>query len=831
MPSKKSWSNIFVLSLVAKRWNKFFYRTPKGTIDPDTEWRQQNVQQKKNKIYGMVNFTGQGKFLEEYNKGKNSEEKKKCVQDYFKDFVEKDYLCKNPELVTEDEYQIWHNKQNHIFKKIMHQKTKKDTLQSSDVYPNEVQDDGDKVKDDGNFSVVSFDSVIQPYKEHKIKWRLNERGAIGETPIHLLFLNGTETHIAVAKALLEKYPELAIDFYEGVEYYGETCLHLAIIQNNIKAVEIVLNSFQRFSESVEQDDILHARARGKFFAPVDINRGDVKLRKESFDGYAYYGEYPLSFAASIGNQKIYDLLIQNGSKPCKTDSFGNGVLHLAVIHNQPDMYYHAVNHPKNPADPDVCNNHDLSPLALAAKLGNTEMFDKILEISSKRYWSYNTVSCSAYPLKFLDSIGDKGQTNWNSALMMIVQGRKDSHLDMVSNQVVDHLLDEKWRIFGYWKFIRLLVAFIIHIVCLTVAVYLRPDQLADLRYGTSDMDIARYAFESLVVLISLIVLGLAAREIYLESLSGYWQNMVSIPSRAIYVIGIVLLLLCIPMRFLELYNIEEWFLVFAVPSLWSYSMFFLRISSHTGPLITIIFQIFRTDVIRFAIIYLIILLTSALAFDYQFEGEFFLSELGTIMGLFQMSYGEFDERVVLGGKYQALTIIMFVVFMIVVHILLLNMLIAMVTRTFENITQQSEKVWRRQRAAMIVTMERSHSKRTKLAFQEEYSVNIGSNRVTAEGDAEINNQRNKAECSSKNECFVNIESERALVVIHHQKLSLRQRKLNIKQQMAKIGLKLINSPSLISSTNETKCNNIVANARDSGKSSNLKKSSFSEQEN
>ena len=816
MPSKKSWSNIFVLSLVAKRWNKFFYRTPKGTIDPDTEWRQQNEQQKENKIYDMVNFTGQGKFLEEYNKGKNSEEKKKCVQDYFKDFVEEECLCQNPEWVTEDEYQIWHNKQNHMFKKVMQQKTKD---QSLDVHLNEVQVDGDKVKDDGNFSVVSFDSVIQPYKDHKVKWKLDRRGAIGETPIHLLFLNGTETHIAVAEALLEKYPELAMDFYEGVEYYGETCLHFAIIQNNIKAVRILLNTG-------EVD--LHARARGKFFVPVDIKRGDIKLRKRKFEGYAYYGEYPLSFAASIGNQKIYDLLIERGCDSSKADRFGNGVLHLAVIHNQPDMYYHALNHPENPADPEMCNNDHLSPLALAAKLGKREMFDKILEISSRRYWSYNTVTCSAYPLKSLDTIGDKGQTNWDSALMMIVRGRKDGHLDMVSNHVVHHLLEEKWHKFGLYKFVRLLVAFILHVTCLTVAVYLRPDQLTDLRYGTSAADIARYVFESFVVLISFSVIWFAAREIYLESFSGYWQNLVSIPSRFTYVIAVILLLLCVPMRFLELYNIEEWFLVFAVPGLWTYLLFFLRNSSLTGPFITIIFRIFRTDVIRFAIIYVIILLTCALAFFYQFEGEntfAFLTELGTIMTLFQMSYGEFDEDVVLGGKYQALTITMFVFFMIIVHILLLNMLIAMITRTFEKITKQSEKVWRRQWAAMVVTMERSHSRTAKLAFQEDYSVNIESNRVTAEGDAEIGNQPRKLDTK-----------KRGLMVVHHQKMSESQRKLDIKQRIMKAGLQAVKEPiphPRFRVKSSAGYSNLIANAPVeslSGKSSDPEKLSYSDDE-
>ena len=95
----------------------------------------------------------------------------------------------------------------------------------------------------------------------------------------------------------------------------------------------------------------------------------MKLWKDNFDGYAYYGKYPLSFAASIENQKPYDLLMKHNCNPFRTDRFQNGVLHLAVIHNKPDMYYHALNYSeKISADPDVCIDRALSPLALAAKL-------------------------------------------------------------------------------------------------------------------------------------------------------------------------------------------------------------------------------------------------------------------------------------------------------------------------------------------------------------------------------------------------------------------------------------------------------------------------------
>jgi len=53
-----------------------------------------------------------------------------------------------------------------------------------------------------------------------------------------------------------------------------------------------------------------------------------------FVGDAYYGEYPLAFAACFGYADIYDYLISQGADPNNPDSFGNNVLHVMVITNQ-----------------------------------------------------------------------------------------------------------------------------------------------------------------------------------------------------------------------------------------------------------------------------------------------------------------------------------------------------------------------------------------------------------------------------------------------------------------------------------------------------------------
>ncbi len=53
-----------------------------------------------------------------------------------------------------------------------------------------------------------------------------------------------------------------------------------------------------------------------------------------FRDHAYYGEYPLAFAAAFGHKEIYDFLIENGADPNMQDTYGNTVLHMLIIRDQ-----------------------------------------------------------------------------------------------------------------------------------------------------------------------------------------------------------------------------------------------------------------------------------------------------------------------------------------------------------------------------------------------------------------------------------------------------------------------------------------------------------------
>lgn len=52
----------------------------------------------------------------------------------------------------------------------------------------------------------------------------------------------------------------------------------------------------------------------------------------------YFGEYPLSFAASINQTDCYRILMAKHADPNRKDTNGNTALHLAVIHEQPVSY-------------------------------------------------------------------------------------------------------------------------------------------------------------------------------------------------------------------------------------------------------------------------------------------------------------------------------------------------------------------------------------------------------------------------------------------------------------------------------------------------------------
>ena len=344
----------------------------------------------------------------------------------------------------------------------------------------------------------------------------------------------------------------------------------------------------------------------------------------------------------------------------------------------------------------------------------------------------------------LDSIMSDGSTNWGSAIMLILNGTKEEHLNMLEGGIIAKLLDEKWSTYAQGMFMKRLGILILHLLTLSMAVYQRPSTdnslLRGLKSGSGSItaeDISRYCFEVATLLgcVAFIVFQLGG-EIKNSGFDCFWRNMKSAPPKMLFVISTFLILGCIPCRFLqfgedeETYRtIEEAFLIFGVPGSWFYLMFFCGAIKLTGPFVTMIFKMVTGDMFTFSIVYTICLLGFSQAFFFIIksheEAELYEKYHTTWIGLFHMTLGDYDYEMLGTTPYPTMAKIVFVLFQILIPILLLNMLIAMMGNTYGQVIESAEKEFLKAWAKVIMSLERSVPSGQCKEFLESYSIALG----------------------------------------------------------------------------------------------------------
>nr|XP_018913838.1 PREDICTED: transient receptor potential cation channel subfamily V member 6 [Bemisia tabaci] len=563
---------------------------------------------------------------------------------------------------------------------------------------------------------------LAKWEDHEACWQMQYRGSLGETLLHVLIICDTKTNTRLARTLLKCFPRLAQDIVEGEEYLGASALHLAIAYNNNELVQ----------DLVEAGANVNQRAIGSFFLPKDQQR-PRPAKHTDYEGLAYLGEFPLSWAACCANESVYNLLLDSGAHPDMQDTFGNMILHMVVVCDKLDMFGYALRHPKLPASNGITNTAGLTPLTLACKLGRAEVFREMLELSAREFWRYSNITCSAYPLNALDTLLPDGRTNWNSALFIILNGTKEEHLDMLDGGIIQRLLEEKWKTFARRQFLKRLAILFLHLLMLSMAVYLRPvDREQPLIGGDDWSDIARYGFEvgTIMGVLSYLVVQQGG-EIKNQGLGSFLKQLMAEPAKAIFLVSNLLILACIPFRMAGDSQTEEAILILAVPGSWFLLMFFAGAVRLTGPFVTMIYSMITGDMFTFGIIYSILLFGFSQSFYFLYKGSpnvkqtLFHSYPTTWMALFQITLGDYNYPELAFTVYPTLSKIVFTSFMVLVPILLLNMLIAMMGNTYAHVIERSEKEWMKQWAKIVVALERAVPAADAHNYLQEYSIKLG----------------------------------------------------------------------------------------------------------
>ena len=306
-------------------------------------------------------------------------------------------------------------------------------------------------------------------KYREFCWDIHQRGAIGETVLHVCFLQGTTIHNELAKRLVYRFPKLVNDICISEDYYGNSPLHQAIVNEDPEMVRFLLS----------RGADVHQRCFGAFFCPDDQRSSrtdslehewvDVN-QKSTYTGRTYWGEYPLSFAACTGQIDCVRLLRARKADPNRQDTNGNTVLHLMVIHENPAMF--DLIH-ENGGRLHTRNNQNLSPLTLAAALAKGRMFAHVLQKERDILWTYGDIVCAAYPLKYIDTIEEgTGELNPISALGLIIYGETPEHLELLDGLMED-LLHQKWNAFARSRLIKNFIGFVAYFLCFFFALIFR----------------------------------------------------------------------------------------------------------------------------------------------------------------------------------------------------------------------------------------------------------------------------------------------------------------------------------------------------------------------
>ncbi|XP_041439219.1 transient receptor potential cation channel subfamily V member 3 [Xenopus laevis] len=486
--------------------------------------------------------------------------------------------------------------------------------------------------------------------------------------------------------------------YTEENYKGQTALNIAIERRQIELVKCL----------IEKGASIDVRAQGRFFNP-----------KNKYEGF-YFGETPLSLAACTNQPEIVQFIMDK----CPTigtrqDSLGNTVLHALVIvadnsEAQNDfiirMYDTILRNCKNKSLELIPNNEGLTSTQLAAKLGRTEILHYILSreikekenmVLSRKFtdWAYGPVSSSLYDLTGID-------TCWpNSVLEIAVYNTNiDNRHELLTLEPLHTLLQMKWKKFARYMFFMSFLLSFTYNIALTLVSYYRPREEQEL-YPLS----LSYEKGWLQLLGQMFIIVCATYLMVKEPVVmflGKQSDLKSVLADAwFHILFFIQALLVIVSVFCYLFSVDFYlvFLVLAMALGWLNLLYYTRGFQSLG-----IYSVMIQKIVEHVNNYCVYLFAALASLLENCEGGAQCQSLSlALVELFELTVGLRGLEMEKDPKYPVLFLFLLITFVILTFVLLFNMLIALMGETVEKISQESEHIWRLQRARTILEFEKS----------------------------------------------------------------------------------------------------------------------------
>uniref|UniRef100_A0A0N4Z4N4 ANK_REP_REGION domain-containing protein n=1 Tax=Parastrongyloides trichosuri TaxID=131310 RepID=A0A0N4Z4N4_PARTI len=261
----------------------------------------------------------------------------------------------------------------------------------------------------------------------------------------------------------------------------------------------------------------------------------------------------------------------------------------------------------------------------------------------------------------------------------------------------------------------------------------------------------RLISEPIVLICVLVQIGLEIKDFRHMGKRRWWQIIKAFPAKLAYKCSWILILLMVPFRCLcglhvSMLVVDNVLAVISILFTTIHFLFYCRSVKFIGPFVLMIYTIIAQDMVRFVAIYAIFLMGFSQAFYLIFLScerddnmnsanafnNIVADPFESLQRLFIMTVGEFmlfystlnscpNKTMNVVGK------VLFLIYELGISLTQFNLLIAMLTRTYESIAN-THKEYKRQWAQVILALETSLSPKERLLAMLKYSRPIGTDK-------------------------------------------------------------------------------------------------------
>eukprot|EP00050_Salpingoeca_kvevrii_P002358 m.191351 g.191351 ORF g.191351 m.191351 type:complete len:966 (-) comp10593_c0_seq1:1716-4613(-) len=542
----------------------------------------------------------------------------------------------------------------------------------------------------------------------------------GATVLHVaILLDSTEA----ALFLIEAFPGLIDLQYDGTQivtssgtaspspYQGESALHLAVVKRNMDVIDALLAAGCALDSQVE----------GIFF------QRSPNIHKDG-PGTLYFGGTPLHFALCTQQLDVVQKIVDDSpSTLWDTDQYGNNVLHLCVLYELVDEcefllqleaalpleLQHAQGE-KFSGDSRLLatlNKEQLTPLHLAAKKGRIHLFRLLLNRQALPHWTFGPVAEFVYPIDDLDTAArrfDAGSSR-KSVLEIVVNEAKMSgdpcYGKLLEATPIKELLDHKWKTFARTLFMVRLAIYTAFLAVLSITFAYTDVDRKPLRGG-----------DDLILIGELIILSYAVWRLGSEGYNMYRairDDEIDYIGREYFffqIIGtstwVLLVLYCIH-DFLG-FSVHSARIIMSLSFLgaWVYLLELVQGMRGYGRFVLLL-QAMIEKTFFWGMLYLAVVLgwSGALMVIYAGYGQNeFLTFRHCMLTTFQWTFGEMTDD--LGTSFsEPVAYFLFVTYLMLVAIIMLNMLIAILTSSHDQSSKDANALSLMLWAWMVLRLE------------------------------------------------------------------------------------------------------------------------------